>query len=151
MVSRASVLRGVCDYLSRFSQEDADVQLQKMEAEIKSDLQKRRERRDREAAKNFIIEHYRGWFGIDLEDQDWFIGWVDALNERGHQMFAVVCQRCDGVGKLPLFLRQDLSTVCNGCRGEGITYGPRYCRDKNCPGTHLIHGSIPLGMEVKAK
>jgi len=136
--------RAIADYLERHCEGDKNAELNSIVSDVKKELDKRQKVREWKGTKEYIREHYKGWYNDDLEDEVWFIDWLDELNEFGNQMFVALCGKCKGEGEVPRFLGEGMEK-CYHCRGEGIVEGPQYCRDKDCSGDgpHLVHGYHP--------
>jgi hypothetical protein len=153
----SDIIEGMADYLERQPTDRREEEGKRIILAAGGLIERRRKWREWEGTKEFLREHYKGWFNIDLEESHSFVGWLDFLNSRGHQVFLFICDRCDGTGELPLavLLSGYYATrmmECGDCEGIGMLQGPSYCPYMNCPGrnVHLrhIYGPSEKGMDA---
>ncbi len=149
---RLEILTKLVEYFSRrkYTDPQIDKEAGKLVSEAKVRLAHERASEKRMRTKDFIREHYRGWWGEELEEQAEFIRWLEKADWCGHQQFLLVCGRCRGSGEC-FFL--DSMRPCFTCNGEKTVTGPFHCADKDCGRSrgrvHLSHPMTPLGPPKK--
>lgn len=142
---RAEIVRKMSAYFS--DPEEIDEEVKEIAKEVKKLVVQRIERKKLHATKEWLSEYWASlpWNkeNTPLEDESWFVGWLDEVNSFGHQKFLYRCKNCNGTQEVS---GSDLAMRCSSCsskrKGEEFV-GPNYCRRCNelfgacgasCPG-----------------